>query len=208
MPIPSNSIIIYDTGQITDGVIATADIADAAVTVGKIAAGNDGDVLTTSGTTPAWAAPSSLPVGTVLPYAGATAPSGYLLADGSAVSRTTYSVLFALISTTFGVGDGSSTFNLPDLRGNVPVGKDTGTFNALGATGGEETHTLTTTEMPAHTHTQPWITGGSGTSGIMGGGKDTPGSVIGGNPATGSAGSDGAHNNLQPYLVLNYIVKY
>jgi microcystin-dependent protein len=85
-------------------------------------------------------------------WAAASAPTGWLLCDGSAVSRTTYAGLFAILSTTYGVGDGSTTFNLPDLRGRFPVGKNAGTFSALGGTGGEETHTLTVPEMPAHTH--------------------------------------------------------
>ena len=66
-------------------------------------------------------------VGVVSPYAGSSAPSGWLICDGSAVSRTTYASLFAITSTTFGVGDGSTTFNLPDLRSRIPVGAGTGT---------------------------------------------------------------------------------
>jgi microcystin-dependent protein len=65
-----------------------------------------------------------LPVGTVLPYAGSSAPTNYLLCDGSAVSRTSYAALFAIVGTTYGVGDNSTTFNLPDLRGRIPAGKD------------------------------------------------------------------------------------
>lgn len=105
--------------------------------------------------------------GAVLPFAGANAPTGWLMCDGSAVSRTTFAELFASIGTTYGTGDGSTTFNLPDLRGRVAAGKDnmggtpanrltaagagiTGT--SLGATGGNQTHTLTTAQMPAHNH--------------------------------------------------------
>lgn len=69
-----------------------------------------------------WAAPSSVPSGAIIDYGAATAPAGWLLCDGAAVSRATYSVLFGVISTTFGVGDGSTTFNVPDFRGRVPVG--------------------------------------------------------------------------------------
>jgi len=65
-----------------------------------------------------------VPPGVILPYGAATAPSGYLLCDGSAVSRTTYADLFSVIGTTYGAGDGSTTFNLPHLKGTVPVGKD------------------------------------------------------------------------------------
>jgi microcystin-dependent protein len=80
-------------------------------------------------------------------FAGSTAPTGWLLCDGTAVSRTTYSDLFAITSTTYGVGDGSTTFNLPNLKGRVPVGLDTSQteFDVLGETGGAKTHTLTST---------------------------------------------------------------
>jgi microcystin-dependent protein len=76
-----------------------------------------------------------IPAGTIMAYGGASAPDGYILCDSSAISRTTYARLFAVISTTFGVGDGSTTFNLPDLRDKVPLGK--GSNNAtLGTTTG------------------------------------------------------------------------
>lgn len=112
-----------------------------------------------------------IPVGVMHQYGGATAPTGYLLCDGTAVSRTTYASLYATISTTYGVGDGSTTFNLPDLRGRLPMGAGTGTgLNASGtgaptgsaqtartrgAWGGEETHLLSGAESgtSAHSHT-------------------------------------------------------
>lgn len=89
--------------------------------------------------------------GAIIMYGGAAAPSGYLLCDGTAVSRTTYAALFAVVGTTFGVGDGSTTFNLPDLRGRFPLGKAAaGTGSTLGGTGGALDHTHT---GPSHTHT-------------------------------------------------------
>lgn len=116
----------------------------------------------------AWQGAVSAPAGTVNPYAGSTAPTGWLLAFGQAVSRITYANLFAVIGTTYGTGDGSTTFNLPDMRGRVGAGKDdmggsaasrlTSTVltasNTLGATGGTQTHTLASGEsgVPAHGH--------------------------------------------------------
>lgn len=86
-------------------------------------------------------------------FAGSTAPSGFLMCDGSAVSRTTYADLFDEIGTTYGNGDGSSTFNLPDLVGRVIIG--TSLSHSLGDVGGEETHTLLSAEIPVHDHSIP-----------------------------------------------------
>jgi microcystin-dependent protein len=106
-----------------------------------------------------------LPLGMVLPYAGLTAPSGYIFCYGQAVSRTTYAALYAIVADTYGAGDGSTTFNLPDLRGRVVAGQDdmggssanrlTSALNGdtLGAAGGSETHALITAELASHTHT-------------------------------------------------------
>lgn len=93
----------------------------------------------------------AFPVGSSLIYFGSSAPSGWLLCNGSAISRTTYSTLFGIIGTTYGVGDGSTTFNLPDLRQKFPLGKAaSGTGATLGSTGGSIDHTHT---GGAHTHT-------------------------------------------------------
>ena len=161
---------------------------------------------------------AATPAGVVLPYAGSTAPSGYLLADGSAVSRTTYATLFAAIGTTYGVGNGTTTFNLPDLKGKIPVGKDAGQteFDTLAETGGAKTHTLTTAQIPGHTHTSrqtyrlatspsPAYNGDA----IVGSGGAYAESAYNAMQSinTGVTGSDGAHNNLQPYIVTNYIIK-
>ena len=93
------------------------------------------------------------PAGIVMPFAGSTAPQGYLFCDGSAVSRTDYADLFTAIGTTYGAGDESTTFNLPDLSGRVVLGVSQS--HALGTSGGEAAHTLTEQELPAHTHTVP-----------------------------------------------------
>jgi len=97
------------------------------------------------------------PVGAVIPYSSSTAPTGWFIADGSAVSRTTYLDLFDLIGTQYGGGDGSTTFNLPNLKGRVPVGYNTGDsdFNVMGETGGAKTHSLTGAENGSHSHTTP-----------------------------------------------------
>jgi microcystin-dependent protein len=145
-----------------------------------------------------------VPTGAMTAYAGATAPAGWLLCDGSAVSRTTFSALFSVLGTTFGVGDGSTTFNLPDLRGRVPVGEDgaAGRLSAndvRGNVGGEEKHTLTVGELPA----------GLDVWNEMGVGTASPLSLGDGyyNPRHGAVGSSTPHNNMQPYQVTNWLVK-
>lgn len=160
---------------------------------------------------------SGVPSGSMAAFAGSTTPSGWLLCDGSAVSRTTYASLYTAIGTTYGVGDGSSTFNLPDLRGRVVAGKDnmggsaasritsagsgiTGT--TLGATGGAETHTLTTAQLASHSHDVAITDGGAGSSTAIS--TTTSGYTL---DATTTAGSGSAHNNTQPTLIANYIIK-
>lgn len=156
------------------------------------------------------------PIGTIVAYGKASAPSGWLNCDGSAVSRTTYSALFSAIGTTYGTGDGSTTFNLPDLQGRVVVGLGTAT-GAVGATNhtlgqkaGEETHTLTITEMPSHAHN---ITGD--TAEFTSNAYYVPRLIQPFNGAiyTTSAGGAAAvgggapHINMQPYTVASYIIK-
>ena len=240
---------------------------------------------------------SSSPPGMVIPYAGITAPSGWLLCDGSAVSRTTYANLFSVMAPTigtftitiaspgvvtlashglatgdsvyltttgalptglsantrywvtkidantfklatslsnalsstnintsgsqsgthtlrlcpYGIGDGSTTFNVPNMQGVVPVGKNQSDteFAGLGQTGGEKTHALTTGELATHSHTMGTARsgGGGGTA------SDYPWTASNGgvtqalSGVTGDQGSGTAHNNVQPYVTLNYIVK-
>ena len=166
-----------------------------------------------------------IPAGVMVPYAGTAAPTGWLLAYGQAVSRATYADLFAAIGTTHGAGDGTTTFNLPDMRGRVVAGKDdmggtaasrlttggSGVNGAtLGATGGAETHTLTSAQIPAHNHpiSNPWNTttpGGAATFTALANVSSTGSSTT---VNTGNnTGGGGAHNNTQPTLVGNYIIK-
>lgn len=92
-------------------------------------------------------------VGSIIPFAGSTVPEGFLACNGDAVSRDTYADLFSVIGTTFGVGDGSTTFNLPNLVDRIAM-CNSGNYS-IGTSGGEETHTLLTTELASHSHTVP-----------------------------------------------------
>ena len=102
------------------------------------------------------AASDTVPVGTIQAFASATAPADYQKADGRAISRTDYKNLFAVIGTTYGSGNGSTTFNLPNLKGRIVVGMKSGDtdFGTLGKTGGQKTVALTVEQMPSHTHIQ------------------------------------------------------
>jgi microcystin-dependent protein len=182
--------------------------------------------------------PYAVPVGGLLDYVGTTAPnSAFVFPYGQAVSRTTYATLFTMVSTTFGVGDGSTTFNLPDLRGRVVAGKDdmggpsaNRLTNAddglngdtLGATGGGETQTLVTGNLPAYTPSGSVSSSVSGGiyGGTVGGGASigtggaTP--TVQGNTAisvtstfTGTAqgGTSTAFGIIQPTIILNKIMR-
>ena len=149
----------------------------------------------------------TLPIGAVMEWNSDIIPINWLLCDGQAVSRTDYSKLFEVLGTRYGEGDGSTTFNLPNRKGNIAVGKDENDtdFNTLGKTGGEKTHTLTVNEMPAHMHTFT----GTYYALMSGGGSQEFGS--GSSKSTEvkmkSAGGGQAHNNMQPYVVSNFIIK-
>lgn len=177
------------------------------------------------------AASNGVQTGTVLPFAGAALPAGYLLCDGSAVSRAVYAALFAVIGVVYGSGDGSTTFNVPDMRGKFPLGKAAaGTGSTLGGSGGTldhthsiATHSHTTDTVADHTHTVPH-TGWGSTSGT----PDASGQLTAynsGGPITLAAngvtsGAAGGHShtvstggttvtgtNNPPFLSLNFMVK-
>jgi len=259
--------------------VGTSQLAASAVTGSKIAANAvTADKLATS------LSEALTPTGAILPYGGAAAPTGWLLCDGSNVSRTTYAALFAVLGTSYGVGDNSTTFGLPNLQGRVPVGLD-GTqieFDTRGETGGAKavaldninqlpshfhtgpshshgmanhTHTINhdhgpfTSGSDSHSHTidvegtadashlhfgteggfaagEPTQGYGSGAdsgvvnsdthshsidvpplTGVSSGGPSTTNTDAGGTGNTGSTGSGATHPNLQPYIVVNYIIK-
>lgn len=210
---------ITATQLATDSVV-TAKIQDGAVTAAKLDSA---------------AVSVLMPTGSLLSYAGSSAPTGYLLCDGAAISRTTYSDLFGIIGLTYGAGDGSTTFNIPDLRGRVIAGQDDmGGVSAnrltnqsggldgdtLGATGGSETHTLTTSEIPTHQHEAGNFLGvntgnaisrhfgtGSTTANVPYFSEWTSALPSTSSSLTSSVGSGNSHNNVQPTLILNYIIK-
>ncbi len=148
----------------------------------------------------------TFPIGAIVPYGSKTTPLNWLPCNGQAVSRTTYADLFAIIGTQFGEGDGSTTFNVPDLNDyKVPIGYDrfeeqSNRMN-LGTTGGEETHKLTVEEIPSHTHSSPSI---SQEVGLQAGNDWNINSM---DKTTGSTGGSQPHNNMQPYVTANYIIK-
>ncbi len=172
----------------------------------------DGTTQTTTATTV-----EGIPSGMLSPYAGSAAPAGWLLCDGTtgldSVTDPTLANLYAVIGTTYG-GTGAADFNLPDMRGNFPLGKDNMGGNSrnrvesqsadtLGEEGGEETHVLTTTEMPSHNHSVSNIQiSSNGRASGSGGAYITNGGIN-----TNSSGGGGAHENMSPYMTLNYIIR-
>jgi microcystin-dependent protein len=169
---------------------------------------------------------SPLPAGSVMQYAGSTAPTGWLFCNGTAYSQTAYSELFGVIGSTYNTHCGQSApaageFRVPNYKGRVLAGLDPsdGTFDSLTDYGGAKTHTLSTSEIPAHSHSVSHNLGGIyGYTGLhdhdlVGGGElatEPVGGTLVTTPSisTTDTGGGGSHNNLQPYAVVNYIIKY
>lgn len=147
-----------------------------------------------------------MPAGAITQYGGAAAPTGWLLCDGTEYAEASYAALFTAIGSTYNTG-GETTdyFRVPDFKGRVAAGVDSSagritSNNTIGASSGAETHTLTEAEMPAHTHTENYPSGGYANEWGRTGGTSS-------SQESGSTGGDGSHNNLQPYLVVQYIIK-
>lgn len=267
----SGDVTVNSSGvtAIGSGVIVDADVnASAAIALSKLATGALPSGITVASTNivngtivlgdlAAALQEFLVPVGSINAWSTNTAPAGWQLCDGTAVSRTTYAALFAVIGETYGAGDGSTTFNLPNLKGRAIVGRDSSQteFDTLAETGGAKTVTLSSSEIPSHTHTithdhgthshsaslvidsagshnhtltvtSGALTAASGTAavGITNESLNTTGTAgthshsstltiaastsitFTGN--SGPTGGGGAHNNLQPYIVLNYIIKH
>jgi len=178
---------------------------------------------------------SFLPPGSIIPYAGTAAPVGWLLCNGTAVSRATYATLFSIIATVYGTGDGVTTFNVPDLTGRVVAGKESSASRltsavsgvdggTLGSAGGTQSKTIAQANLPSVNFTVSGITLGTNTvnitTGSTGGGSTSiVGSGTGANTtfalntaiasqgAAASGGSGTALAVVQPTIVLNYIIK-
>jgi len=196
-------------------------------------AGTAGQYLTSqgSGSDPTWTSLTVFQSGMLMMWTTATAPTGWLLCNGSAISRTTYATLFAVIGTTFGSGDGSTTFNLPDYRDRMPIGA--GTTYSLNSQGGSKdaivvshshtSGTLTTNSTGNHRHAEGGYSEYGSTDVAATPASPRPTSTSGGgnryyteyagthshtiSGSTDSTGSSGTNANLPPYLGIQFIIK-
>ena len=222
------SNIFAGTATLSGNISVSNINASAAIVAGNLSVGG----VLTSTTLPTGTANTAvattafvqgiIPTGGLMMWSTASAPAGWLLCNGSAVSRTTYAALFAVIGTTFGSGDGSSTFNVPNYNNRAPVGA--GGLYALGSTGGSKdstvvshTHTLTggnvsgtfLTNASASTSRTAFNTDFFGTQAVTNVSLSTSnGSPSYTNPTVNSTGSSGTDANMQPYLAINFIIKF
>lgn len=157
--------------------------------------------------------------GDLKPWPGASVPSGWVTCDGRTLNRTAYADLFAVIGTTWGPGDGATTFNIPDLRGRALIGAGHGTGLAdrvLAATGGVESNALTVGQLPAHSH--PVTDPGHVHASVVAASNATAGAAAGGVAAgntssattgltVGNTGNGDPVDNMQPFAVVNWIIK-
>jgi microcystin-dependent protein len=182
---------------------------------------NDTSIATTAFVTAAVSAATSggIPPGAIMDFAGSAAPTGWYVCDGSLKNRTTDAALFTAIGTIYGAGDGSTTFAIPDCRGRVRAGVDGGANRlqttvgtALGATGGVQNYALVTAEMPAHAHAFQGDNFRGVGEGSYGSVQSGTGSIIYYANSTasftgGTVGGGGAHQNTQPTIMMNTIIK-
>jgi microcystin-dependent protein len=145
--------------------------------------------------------------GMMIPYAAAAIPTGYFLCDGQAISRTTYAALFLAIGTTYGIGDGATTFNIPDCRGRAVIGAGTGaglTPRARGDVGGAESVALAATDIPAHVH----AVGVSDSTGSGGAAVKGDSGMVSGSFDTGSTAATTNPAIMPPFAVAGWLIKY
>jgi microcystin-dependent protein len=179
---------------------------------GLTSVGTSGNVLTSDGSAWVSSAPSYVPTGGMMMWGTASAPTGYLLCNGAAVSRSTYSALFAVLGTAYGSGDGSTTFNVPDFRDRFPVGA--GTTYSANSTGGSAdavvvSHTHSITDS-GHSHSYGALQSQGFSSGntivaATGSSFNTSSELT--NITINSTGSSGTNANLPPYLGVYFIIK-
>ena len=215
----------------SDNLIYTATDTDTWSETGETPISDKTYILTSNGSTYSYngttlvrfgGGTGEIPIGGSSDYWGTTDPNeNWMIMNGRAISRTEYSELFAIIGTSCGEGDGSTTFNIPKVDGRTTIGVDTTDtdFNAVGKTYGEKNHKLTGAEMPTHYHDRIRSLNGNQ---FLGRGTGSKNNVVGttfntgqydytdaenNNYVTGTAGGDGAHNNVQPSIVCNKIIR-